>query len=303
MDIFKDYNKIKNEIMQSIVYDEKTSVIYHYTSPEGLMGILGNCNLWFTRMDYLNDRTELIHIYSVLKKMINEDNSFPDLFKEVISQKNFAYDYRFKETYICSFSLKNDELSLWNYYTKSESKSGYSIGFKCDFLFGDFLDTITIYKSCVIPIFGRVIYSENEQKKILRKLLSSLSKIYEDNPCESDSIMNLFFQALIELAPFFKHPAFKNEEEIRMVLICLRASSENLKDIYKMTIKNGIFIPHYEIPFKPVAIESITYSPYIKTEYVGKSVLDLLTYCNDLLTCKYSLDKIAIKKSEIPVEY
>lgn len=44
MDIFKDYDEIKNEIMQSIVYGEKTSVIYHYTSPKGLMGILGNCN-------------------------------------------------------------------------------------------------------------------------------------------------------------------------------------------------------------------------------------------------------------------
>lgn len=109
--------------------------------------------------------------------------------------------------------------------------------------------------------------------------------------------MNQFFQVLIDLAPFFKHPVFKNEEEIRMVLKCLRASSENLKDIYKMTIKNGIFIPHYEIPFKPIAIETITYSPYIKTAYVEKSVSDLLSYYN------YSLDTTVINKSKIPVEY
>ena len=42
------------------------------------------------------------------------------------------YDNPYKKKryiYQCSFSTQNDNLSLWNYYTKSDGIKGYNLGF------------------------------------------------------------------------------------------------------------------------------------------------------------------------------
>ena len=47
-------------ILDTIGSYQKSDPIYHYTSPQGLLGILQPDNpvLWFSRYDALNDKTE-----------------------------------------------------------------------------------------------------------------------------------------------------------------------------------------------------------------------------------------------------
>ena len=46
--------------------------IYHYTSAEGLMGIVQNKELWFTNIYFLNDNQEVFYTYNLLLDLIKE---------------------------------------------------------------------------------------------------------------------------------------------------------------------------------------------------------------------------------------
>lgn len=56
-------------------------IIYHYTSTEGLMGIVTNNELWFSKFDCLNDMDEGKYILNPYRKATDGlnreiDNSF-----------------------------------------------------------------------------------------------------------------------------------------------------------------------------------------------------------------------------------
>ena len=56
---------LSNRISYKRAFIGDTCAAYHYTSPEGLMGILKNCEIFFTDAEFLNDASE--------RKNINED--------------------------------------------------------------------------------------------------------------------------------------------------------------------------------------------------------------------------------------
>jgi hypothetical protein len=45
---------------------EIPAVLYHYTSMDGLVGIVTNKQIWASHVPYLNDRTEQEHIWSLI---------------------------------------------------------------------------------------------------------------------------------------------------------------------------------------------------------------------------------------------
>ena len=54
-------NALLDKISSKMIPDILTQPsIYHYTSISGLKGILENKRLWFTHIDYMNDRDEVI---------------------------------------------------------------------------------------------------------------------------------------------------------------------------------------------------------------------------------------------------
>src|SRR6266700_6216266 len=61
-------------IVEGILADKKTGLLprlYHYTSQEGLLGILSSKTLWATRIQYLNDSTEFAYTLALLKKALS----------------------------------------------------------------------------------------------------------------------------------------------------------------------------------------------------------------------------------------
>jgi len=47
------------------------TVLYHYTSAEGLKGIIENNELWATSAYYLNDSAEMFYGYGVLREVLS----------------------------------------------------------------------------------------------------------------------------------------------------------------------------------------------------------------------------------------
>lgn len=94
--------------------------IFHYTSISGLQGILEHKKLRFTNIKYMNDKDE---IFAGLESMLKEGN-IPE---EKADKLREAFRSEVLQTFVCCFSLEEDSLPMWNYYTKEINNQGYNI--------------------------------------------------------------------------------------------------------------------------------------------------------------------------------
>jgi DUF2971 family protein len=87
--------------------------LYHYTTPEGLMGIVKNQELWATSVFFLNDIAEFKHGIELGRDHLEA------LFNNTEKTKDTTI-------YVCSFSEEPDDLSQWRAYCPM---GGFAIGF------------------------------------------------------------------------------------------------------------------------------------------------------------------------------
>ena len=144
------------------------SLIYHYTSPSGLKSILENHTLWVSDFAFLNDKSENRYLYEVLgdilensKVSLELNSDFLDELTHILNQRVDSIPDNYYR-YICSFSSNPDSLSLWNYYTKTDTGVGYNIGFDWELLLSN-----TSAPSEQEINYGKVLYEPNEQSNLL----------------------------------------------------------------------------------------------------------------------------------------
>lgn len=159
--------------------------IFHYTSPSALNAILSNHTIRFTDRNYLNDYSEGRYTMELCLKSRFELKlpfKYRDYFKKYCKQ---LYEPPLKKKlhiYQCSFSIEPDNLSLWNYYTKNDGIKGYNLGFKSIELSNKLLTNVDLSnKNRIEVIHGKVVYSEEKQKKYIREIISDFAKIIKDN--------------------------------------------------------------------------------------------------------------------------
>ncbi len=116
----------------------RKNFLIHYTTFEGLKSIIENKELWFTHADFVNDITEGKYFENLYNEVIDEyeqrnkcsESLLKSLRKDNIFQEWMVYynknakdetnNYKLGKpnTFICSFSMENDSLPMWNYYGK-----------------------------------------------------------------------------------------------------------------------------------------------------------------------------------------
>jgi len=184
--------------LESEVTEIKREFLYHYTSPQGLHAILDNATLRFTDCQYLNDKSEFIHIMQPLEKAIK---SMSDQFQEktgnrvidilerdyqtdeyelldVIGSKLKLRFYNMRYYVFCASTAK-DDLNMWNYYTKGGVYQGYNIGFTSSEIANGFID---VKNEDILVFYGKVLYTEKEQVDFLKEKLSVYEKELYDHP-------------------------------------------------------------------------------------------------------------------------
>ena len=196
--------------------------LWHYTSGNGLMGIVRNSScehrkmhFWFTRSDCLNDPSEGKHIKDLYKStcelLLQEgkiSSFFFDLIKDLEASNhqfiNFPVPPRDGYThesvldcvacdaFICCFSLKEDSLDMWRYYSKGDG--GY--GLKCaPFLFDKYkeFEYSDYEKDAVFSMIRayKVIYQNEEKTAILREIILDTYSAYQnDTVPETEKLEN-----------------------------------------------------------------------------------------------------------------
>lgn len=285
---------------------------YHYTSIEGLKGIIENKSLRFTDCQFLNDTSEYTHIKSLLKKIKKtDDEKYPIFLDTIIEELSENYMkvkkedgiYRAFRYFVFSTCKSSDSLPMWNYYTKDGKNYGYNIE----------IDVNDI----AVPIgteltYSPIIYLEAEKINKIKEILDTYYKKYIESKSNFnyENMYEAIQDCLRELERIrlcFKDECFKHEEEFRiiaMVPISFKSSSEEFKRgaRYIFTPQNGVLRPQFEIKFNNhnesiIAINSITISPLVDFELAKKGLIYFF------IQNEIKLDQSKIKKSKLPIRF
>lgn len=118
-------NRINQFIsLMSAFADPVDEVIYHYTSAEGLRGIIENSEIWLTNVAFTNDTTECKALQEEKDLFIDSDftnNLVRDSWRDFVHNSGNDYD-----TYITSFSRGEESLEQWRGY------GNFRIGFEAN---------------------------------------------------------------------------------------------------------------------------------------------------------------------------
>lgn len=302
----EEYIKINNELKQNLASEKGINdvILHHYTSAEGLKGILKDSEIWFSNTRFLNDSSENNYIYDMFPRRYDEYEQSLDL--EFYSQLDkIANDFLNKDycninnkrlwaddIYVASFSLERDNLPLWNYYCHAANCVGYNITFeKAPFEISNISYSF---------ISGKVIYKESEQYRLLKDIILKYNNLYVKNKEKFSADVNLkydFYKHFVDIIElyniFFKNKAFGIEKEYRYAIYNIR-NPRNVKWGYN--IKNGYFIPHLKIKFLNDKIRQIGISPTENKDFVkrGTEMFLQIENCNS---------RIKVWASDIPQRY
>ena len=173
--------------------------IYHYTSADGITGIIDKHEIWMSNTAFTNDTTELNMLQNA--KAIFKDSDFSNdavrhEWHEMLEQQRFN-ENRETRYYMASFSRKKDSLEQWRAY------GNFCIGFAARKL--AVRKRVFLY-SC--------LYTEND----LRRWVLNKEKIDEwkglgDDEERKNGAYNLFYVASMK----YKNRRFKSEREVRLI--------------------------------------------------------------------------------------
>lgn len=284
---------IHGKIMNNERIDEfPNDMLYHYTSQRGLLGIVGDKKIWSTNLRYLNDSTEFSYTIDLT---MNALNGRPTEVKEFISDILTSHLNSLKTgpVFAASLSTQRDQLSQWRGYCPDSG--GFMIGF----------DRAELQRLAKEQGFGlnHCIYNLAKQQKIINKKIECLSQIIhsDESPqpnIELDSYFTTISKARLNfalnfllLAPRFKHPSFKQEDEWRLV----SDPTDSIPRKIKFREGKSTIVPYIEFSLSnkmsSMPIKEIMVGPTPHPDLSLNSVRELLR--NKGISCN-------ISKSDIP---
>lgn len=181
----------------------KAKSIFHYTSIGGLQGILSSKTLRFTNIKYMNDKDEIVAGLDSMAKACNASEEERDNLRS-------AFISHGTQTFVCCFSLEDDSLPMWNYYTKEINNQGYNIEFDDKKLVESILRSNPVLDGCDFA-FGNVDYSKDNDSEYSRTITNEILSSMEL------SISKLFLTvakgALVKQSSSIDESALKDWEE------------------------------------------------------------------------------------------
>lgn len=333
-----DYSRLQNSKL-SFHRNTKARPIFHYTSIDGLEGILEHKTLRFTNIKYMNDKDEIFAGLDSMAKACNASNEEHERLRSACMNNG-------AQTFVCCFSVEADSLPMWNYYTKEVNNQGYNIEFDDKKLVESILRNNPALDGCSLS-FGIVDYSKDNDSEysqiitseILASMNLSLSKFFltvargvlTSHPAginesaltdwekkiadteKKQKLNNLpvyFYNGEKcrfekkqsgEYLCYIKRDCFRQEGEFRIVITVPDDRLAELKEkgIYKFRVGNGILVPFIELSFSSDVVKSITISPTVKSDLVELSIQDFLSYC------AFHVEDCSkfIKHSSVPVRF
>lgn len=278
---------------------ECPDTLYHYTDSEGVHGIITAKALYLTKVQYLNDTSELkmaIDLFRGATKDIVKALSADD--KKTFLQEVANQLGSFEKTNICvaSFCEEGNLLSQWRAYGAPEG--GVSLGFSKRVL-------MKMVKSQKIVIW-KCVYDRKHQMAIMADLISNLLKSYEIAKPTTElqrenwhknraDLIGYFNSTFLRIAPIIKHPSFSEEKEWRLIT---PPTSLFDKD-YFVRLLNSRFVQCFKLSF-PLEEEGVC--DFLNEVILGPSKEDFhqISEAFLVLFAKNRIRSVTIMSSGIP---
>jgi hypothetical protein len=207
--------------------------LFHYTSAQGLAGIIESGEIWATDLGYMNDRMEQEYGIALLREAMLElaDASWDETIVDMLLGTRNMPPYNVDRVMVACFCEDGDALGQWRGYGNDE---GYAIG----------LDTqrvaATLEGQDLRQSFTAVSYSEKESRILTRNWARLLKEGYEktwpepqpdaqpssDTETEAQTkspgqilyeFSGVHVRAAAIVCAFVKDPSFQEEREWRIV--------------------------------------------------------------------------------------
>jgi Protein of unknown function (DUF2971) len=265
------------------------SILYHYTTCNGLLGILETNKLWASDVRYLNDSKEIDYGLEMIRSICHE-------FAPSISAAHAERLRTLTETlsvvdttYAACFCESDDLLSQWRAYGSGDGSTGYSLGFQVDGL-----------PSGSGMSVDSVIYDPRHQRD---RTVSLVNSTLNDDALEETDKWNALFWLLQMLAVRMKHPSFEAEREWRLML------SDPSKDSQfsppdNLRHRPGRFapIPYVEIePLLTVGANGAKLLRLASVRYGPSSAPKLAREALESILWRYGYESVAVLGSEAPL--
>lgn len=236
--------------------------LFHYTTQEGLLGILTTNSIWATKIHYLNDSSEyqlaLDLAQSILDERLGREKDEHQRDKAQCLLDNL-HAIKHLNVCVCSFSEERDLLSQWMGY--AGGVGGYSVGFHAPQILDQAKTEGYTLAKCV--------YDDGEQRALILELIEETMR--EDfntipdvaDPSRPRTVIVLrtggdFAVNLARLAPVLKSKAFREEREWRLV--------SRATNVHRMSFRPGrsMITPYFEFPLggsKEKYLHNVTVGP------------------------------------------
>lgn len=270
--------------------------LYHYTTAEGLEGILRHRIAWATAARYLNDAQEVRYAVSLARARLAR------LQRDVAGAARKRLVARLIESLqridsdrplVCVFSLSQraDDLSQWRAYCPESG--GFSLGF-----LPDELRAIAASQGCVL---APCIYDRERQRALIEEAVDPVVAALPGRaPGSPEAIARhcepyarRLLSRVERVAPLIKWPAYEAEEEWRIIW----AARPGTIDRLRFRPAESLFIPYVEIQLatdeRPIPIESVYVGPGPHQDIATASLASFLR--------GVAVKVRAVKRSRIPL--
>ncbi|MGI4821606.1 MAG: DUF2971 domain-containing protein [Janthinobacterium lividum] len=190
--------------------------LFHYTSPEALIGIVSNKEMWATNTMFLNDASEAKHAIDLAASIIRGRKE-----RGEVSAKNLEFVDALTQwiasaaprSYVISFTELSDSLSQWRAYCPPSG--GYAIGLPAAQLRDMAASQDFMLVKCV--------YDYRMQQIIINEILDGFIKGFErrllhgDTPERTKNFALVCRDYLVQVALLMKHSSFQEEQEWRLI--------------------------------------------------------------------------------------
>jgi hypothetical protein len=301
----------KNRIVDITKYVKRSPppLLWHYTTLEGLQGIVKEQAIWATDVRYLNDRREYVHARDLFVEVITEKKKNAsdsekltlDQSLDVIQTVHTLENYR---VFVSSFSANEDQLSQWRAY--GSAAKGISIGFDLRRLnIPEVESSANVFAPCVysrqqqinmIGVWLQHFFSVMQRMKDANAKNSSESLCKDDPPdVATKKLLTAFgadlsmelFQIVMDPGRLFalmKHESFAEENEWRLVISESRARINSSPHKLQTRVRGTTFVPYISVPIQQLPskhgsnsrIKSITIGPHPDPEMAMYALSEFL---------------------------
>ena len=284
--------EMKRAILNEVLSRRPHTPLYHYTGQKGLLGIIGNRQIWATHSQYLNDRREYKHALDLVREEIKTRWASAHKGTRAIlrAMEEGISGIESVNVCVCSFSEGRDSLSQWRAY--GSGASGFAIGFSADHLAAATKKEGWYLAPC--------IYDPGDQRILIRSLVEEvLEQNIEGKKTAKTEMEEGYWERggslaayLHRYAPILKDRSFCEEREWRLIsrpMVCQR-------ELFDFREGSSLLIPYYKFPLGgddlAFRVHEVVVGPTPDGERSKRSVESLLV--------RHELKDVPVEVSSVP---